>query len=89
MTVLTVTAAKSRFLGILRRAHNLHEQYTLTHNGSPYAVIMSSEDYEGFMETAEILKNKALSRNLLRSLTNADRGKTLSFKQIVGRPQHR
>ena len=87
MTTVTVTSAKSRLLSLLRRAHDLHESYAVTHNGQPYAVILSSDDYEGLLETNAILKDKVLTRNLLRSLKNADGGKTLSFNQVVGRPQ--
>ena len=87
MTTITVTSAKSRLLSLLRRTHDLHESYAITHNGRPYAVILSNDDYEGLLETNDILKDKVLTRNLLRSLKNADGRKTLSFNQVAGRPQ--
>ena len=87
MTTLTVTAAKGRFLGLLRKIHDLHETCALTHNGRPYAVIMSNEDYEGMLETMEILKDKALTGRLLHSVKNANEGKTLSFESVIGRRQ--
>ena len=89
MTTITVTTAKSRLLSLLRRAHDLHESYSITHNGRPYAIILNNDDYEGLLETNNILKDKALTRNLLRSLKNADDGKTLSFDQVAGRPQRK
>ena len=88
MTTLTATNAKSRFLSLLRKANDLHEVYAVTNNGRPYAVIMSNEGYEGLLETMEILKDKMLTRSLLRSIKNADRGKVLAFERVTGRPQN-
>lgn len=87
MTTMTVTAAKSQFLGLLRKSHDLGEVFSVTHNGTPYAVILSQEDYEGLLETIDILKSKAFSRDLLARIKVADKSKTLSFKNVVGRPQ--
>ena len=89
MTTLTATTAKSRFLSLLRKANDLHEVYAVTNNGRPYAVIMSNEEYEGLLETMEILKDKMLTRSLLRSIKNADRGKVLAFERVTGRPQNK
>ena len=47
----------------------------------------TNDDYEGLLETKNILKDKILTRHLLRSLKNADDEKTLSFNQLTGRPQ--
>ena len=62
MTTLTVTTAKSRFLSLLRKANDLHEVYAVTNKGRPYAVIMSNDEYEGLLETMDLLKNKTLTR---------------------------
>jgi antitoxin YefM len=87
MTTLTVTAAKSRLLGVLRKVHDLHETCALTHNGQPYAVIMSNDDYEGMLETVNILKDKVFSKALMNSIKRADKGKTVSFESATGRKQ--
>lgn len=87
MTMLTATTAKEQFLGLLRNSHDFGAKYTITHNGQPFAVLMSMEEYEGLLETLEILENKNLAKELLKSIKEADRGKTVSFEKAVGRKQ--
>ena len=89
MTTLTATKAKAQFLSILRKTNDLHEIYAITHNGQPYAVIMSNDEYEGLLETLEIQKDKVLSKNLLSAIKRADRGQTISFEKVVGRKQRK
>ena len=89
MTTLTATKAKAQFLSLLRKTNDLHEIFAITHNGQPYAVIMSNDEYEGLLETLEILKDKTLSKRLLKSIKDADEGKTISFEKASGRLQRR
>ena len=89
MTTLTATKAKAQFLSILRKTNDLHETYAITHNGQPYAVIMSNDEYEGLLETLEMLKDKVLSKRLLKSIKDADEGKTISFEKAIVRPQRK
>ena len=87
MTTLTASAAKGKFLSLLRNAHELGETYAITHNGKPCAVLMSNDEYEGLLETLEILQDKNTTKELLMSLKEADSRKTVSFKKVVGRQQ--
>lgn len=87
MTTLTASTAKGKFLSLLRRSHDLGEKYTITHKGRPCAVLMSTDEYEGLIETLEILQDKNITKELLLSIKEADHGKTISFKQVVGRQQ--
>ncbi len=87
MMTLPATQAKEKFLGLLRKAHNFGERYTITHNGKPWAILLSNEEYEGLMETLHILGNKVAAKELLESLNSADRGKTVSFEKAIGRKQ--
>lgn len=89
MTTLTASDAKAKFLKLLRDAHDLSARYTVTHNGKPYAVIMGKDEHEGMLETIEILKNKNLSQELLKSIERSDKGETVSFEDVVGRKQQK
>ena len=48
----------------------------VTRQNSRSVVIMSEEDYEGLMETVHLLKSPANAARLLRSIKDADRGKS-------------
>ena len=89
MTTLTATTAKEQFLGLLRKTHDLGAKYTITHNGQPFAVLLSTEEYEGLLETLELLENKNVTREVLRSIKEADEGKTVPFEKVVGRKQEK
>jgi prevent-host-death family protein len=73
----------------LRKTHDFGAKYTITHNGQPFAVLMSTEEYEGLLETLEILENKNITRELLKSIREADEGKTVPFEKVVGRKQEK
>lgn len=87
MKTMTVTQAKSQFLSLLRKSNELGEIFSVTLNGSPYGVIMSQQDYEGMLETIDILQDKKLSRDLLKRIKDAGQGKYISFEQATGRKQ--
>ena len=87
MKTMTVTQAKSQFLSLLRKSNDLGEVFSVTLNGSPYGVIMSQQDYEGMLETIDILQDDKLSRDLLKRMKDADQGKYVSFEQATGRKQ--
>ena len=89
MAALTASRAKEKFLSLLRKAHDFGAKYTITHNGKPYAVLMSYEEYEGLLETVEILKDKKATKELFQSLKEAEEGKTVSFAEVAGRKQKR
>ncbi len=87
MKTMTVTQAKSQFLDVLRKSNDLGEVFSVTLNGKPYGVIMSQQDYEGMLETIEILQDKEYSKELIRRMKDADKGKGVSFEKAIGRPQ--
>ncbi len=87
MNTVTATNAKTKFLSMVRRSHDLGEVYAITNNGQPYSVLMGHGEYEGFLETIEILKNKAVARELIQAVQDADENKTVSFESAVGRKQ--
>jgi antitoxin YefM len=89
MITLTATTAKSKFLSLLRKSHELGEVFSVTNNGIPYAVIMSQQDYEGLLETIEILEDKTFAGELIRRMKSADKGNTVSFQKVAGRPQRK
>jgi prevent-host-death family protein len=89
MTTVTVTEAKRKFLGLMRKSHDTGEVYSVTHNGLPYAVMLAQEEYDGMLETLEILQDKTFARDLASRIRAADKGDTVSFEEAVGRKQRK
>ncbi|MBF0490639.1 MAG: type II toxin-antitoxin system Phd/YefM family antitoxin [Candidatus Omnitrophica bacterium] len=89
MKTMTATQAKSKFLEVLRKAHDSGEVFSITNNGIPYAVIMGQDDYEGLLETLLILEDKDYGRELLKRGREAKKGKGVSFEKVFGTPQQK
>ena len=89
MTTMTVTDAKNKFLGLLRKSHDVGEVFSVTHNGMPYAVILGQEDYDGLLETIDILQDKVFAKELLKRVKSADKKDTVSFEKVAGRAQRK
>lgn len=64
MTVVTLADAKARFSEIVASAEATHERTTVTKNGRPSVVIISSEDLESLEETLAIMSDPHLIATL-------------------------
>lgn len=89
MTTVTATLAKGKFLNLLRQADQLGERFTITHNGKPCAILMGNDEYEGLLETLQILQDKNLTKQLLKAIKDADAGRAVSFESVTGRKQRK
>ena len=90
MTTLTTTTtsnAKANFLAMVRKAHELGQTYLITHRGEESAVLLSSEDYEGLLETLDILKDDKAIASIMESLNDLKKGDVYSFEDVLGRKQ--
>ncbi|OHB76857.1 MAG: hypothetical protein A2Z34_04275 [Planctomycetes bacterium RBG_16_59_8] len=89
MTVLTVTDAKARFLDLVRRSDRAFERFTITRGGRPEAVLMSAEEFDGWLETLEILSDRKALSEIRRARRELKSGRGKSFEEVFGRPQRK
>jgi len=78
--IVSVTQLKPKLLKVVSRAQKLGQEYVITKNGHPAAVIMGFEEWESWRETLEILSDPKAMRRIRKSLAyfNHDgRGKGL------------
>ena len=87
MTVLTVTQAKAHFLEIVRNSDKRLERFLITKQGKPAAVIMNADEFEGWLETLEIMSNKKLLAQIRKAKKEVEQGKVKTFKDVIGRTQ--
>ncbi|MBF0104461.1 MAG: type II toxin-antitoxin system Phd/YefM family antitoxin [Deltaproteobacteria bacterium] len=83
MKNIKATDAKKHLLEILRDADESFERYCITRNGEPKAVLMSVYDYEGWIETLEILSSKAAVQEIKKARKELDAGKSIPFEKIL------
>ena len=79
--VIPITKAKSGFLDIMRKVEEADETVAITKNGVPIGIIMNMEQYEGILETIDILSDAETMRLLERSRKEFKFGKTVSHEQ--------
>ncbi len=88
-TTTTTSGAKAHFLAMVRKARELGQVFLITHRGEESAVLLGSEEYEGLLETLDILKNNKVSASIMQSLKDLKSGKVYSFEEVTGRKQRK
>ncbi len=83
MKSITTTEAKKRLLELVRDADESFERYLITRNGEPKAVLMSVDDYEGWIETLELSSSKEAMTEIRKARKELDAGKGVSFEKIL------
>ncbi len=55
MTTLPLAEARANFSKLVDRAASTHERFEVTRNGTRAAVVLGADDYDGLLETLDIL----------------------------------
>jgi antitoxin YefM len=82
---VTVTEAKNKLLDLIRGLRTHQEIVAITRDGTPSAVLLSMKQFEGLMETIEILSDQKTMRALRRAMKQAKGGKWVSHEAVFGR----
>ena len=80
---ITATEARQQFYRLLRKSVKGHVPVKITsRNGD--AVILSEEDYEGLLETLELLSVHGMRKSIREAKADIRAGRTKSLKDIFG-----
>lgn len=79
---LPITEARANLATLVNRANKNLDEYIVTVNGKPAAVIMSAREYEGWKETNEILADKALMRAIKQGEKEIAEGKGEDWEDV-------
>lgn len=82
---LPITEVKKDILKIVKEAEESFKRFIVTKNGKPEVVIMGYDEYEGWLETLEIMNNRQILKNIKKADKEFKKGKTVSFKEIFGK----
>jgi antitoxin YefM len=58
------------------------DRYIVTRRGHPVMMLISPEDYEGLLETIEILSDKSAAKRIRKSWREAKTGKRISLEAL-------
>lgn len=77
------TQARKRFLSIVRDAGTTFARYVITHRGRAEAVVMSAEEFDGWLETLEIAESATWRKALSQARREDRRGKRVSLESLA------
>lgn len=79
---LPITEARANLTTLVNRANKLLDEYIITVNGKPAAVIMSAAEYESWKETNEILADPGLMKAIKEGEEDIKKGRYITFEQL-------
>ncbi len=82
MTSVSLSDAKSRLASILRDLGQLGEPVVITRSGRPAGVLLSVDEYEGLLETLEILADDELRSALEAGLDDLENGRVVEHEEL-------
>lgn len=92
MSTIPLSQAKTHLARLLSEVEELGERVTITRSGHPVGVLLSVEDYEGLLETLDILSDPELSATVRRGIEELADGKLVSHEEAwrdLDDPLHR
>jgi prevent-host-death family protein len=82
MTTVPLSEAKTHLARLLAEVEKLGEGVTITRSGRPAGVLLSIEEYEGLLETLDILADSKLMASVRRGLGDAEKGRVVSEDEV-------
>lgn len=79
---VTATEARRQFFSLIEKAGKPGFPVTITHEGIPRVIVMSSSEFEGWQETLEIMADSGLLKSINSGLLDAKKGRTTGLKHI-------
>ncbi len=83
---LPVTEARNRFLKMIKETDEAFARFVITKKGKPVAVLMSCDDYEGWLETLEIMSDPDTMKGLKQAEKEFKEHKFIPYEEAFGRP---
>ena len=83
MTTLTATTARREFFDLVKGAAEGHKAFRIQHRRGT-AVLLSETDYEGLLETLELLSIPGFHASIKKSVAQMRRGETVTLAEALG-----
>lgn len=79
---LSITKARDELPDLVNRADKRLDEYIITVNGVPKAVLMSADQYESWKETDEILSDRQLMKGIKEGEKDAKAGRVYDWEEV-------
>ena len=82
VNIITLKELRPELAEVIKDIDVKLDRYIVTKRGKPVAIMMSPEDYEGLLETIEILSDKETARRIKLAKKEIKAGKTISLEEL-------
>lgn len=82
MTTIALSEAKARLTKILAEVERLGEEVVITKSGRPAGVLMGFTEYEGLLETLDILADSELAESIRVGLSELAAGELVDESEV-------
>ena len=82
---ITLKALRPELPRVADAVESEMDRYLVTRHGRPVLMLISPEDYEGLLETIEVLSDKSAAKRIRKSRKEARAGKTVSLEALLRR----
>jgi len=82
---IPLAEAKKSLSAIIKDVDENFDRFTITKNGVEKAIVISSEEFDGLMETLDILSCKEEKEAIVRAKRQIRKGQTVSLKDFKAR----
>lgn len=79
---LTITKAREELTSLVDKASKKLDEYVITVNGTPAAVLISAAEYESWKETNEIMADPLMFRDIRRGEEDIAKGRVYDWEEI-------
>jgi len=79
---LPITKAREDLTTLVENANKKLEEYIITVNGLPAAVLISAAEYQSWKETNEIMADSGLLRAIKKGEEDIKNGNFVTFEQL-------
>ena len=79
---LPITKAREELTALVENAKKKLDEYIITVNGSPAAVLISAAEYESWKETNEILSDPAMVKAIAQGEGDIKKGRVYDWEEV-------
>ncbi len=82
---MTATEARKNFYAVIDEAGHPGFAVAITHEGTPKVVVMSFEEYEGWLETMDMMSDPSLDADIQEGIRQMKAGEVVDFEDVKKR----
>ena len=79
---LPISKARDELAELVEKAASRLDEYVITVNGVPKAVLMSAREFDSWKETEDILADKELMKSIKRAKEDIKKGRVYDWEEV-------